>query len=59
MADQSFEENVLRMRLQYLRNEFSDLICRKNEMICHEENLLNTRYLNLLEKTIRCILSET
>ena len=47
MADQSFEENVLRMRLQYLRNEFSDLLCRKNEMICHEENLLNMRYLNL------------
>lgn len=47
MADQSFEENVLRMRLQYLRNEFSDLLCRKNEMICHEENLLNIRYLNL------------
>lgn len=47
MADQSFEENVLRMRLQYLRNEFSDLLCRKNEMISHEENLLNIRYLNL------------
>ena len=47
MADQSFEENVLRMRLQYLRNEFSDLLCRKNEVICHEENLLNIRYLNL------------
>ena len=47
MADQSFEENVLRMRLQYLRNEFSELLCRKNEMICHEENLLNIRYLNL------------
>ena len=47
MADQSFEENVLRMRLQYLRNEFSDLLCRKNEMISYEENLLNKRYLNL------------
>ena len=47
MADQSFEENVLRIRLQYLRNEFSDLLCRKNEVICHEENLLNIRYLNL------------
>ncbi|MBN2765721.1 MAG: hypothetical protein JXR27_05050 [Paludibacteraceae bacterium] len=47
MTDHSFEENMLRMRLLYLRNEFSDLITRRNEMICHEDNYLQNLYLNI------------
>ena len=45
MPNQSFEEKMLRMRLEYLREEFSELLSRKNEMICHEENYLENLYL--------------
>lgn len=47
MTDQSIEVNMLRLRLLYLRTEFSELQSRKNEMICHEENILNIRLIRL------------